>query len=105
MKWLAGGFCSYQPSYQASPCLLAEVQLSCQYSTDGVVKLNIMNVTFVTKELRVVLLGCDLGYFDNYLLFPPTPSWQTQVTPFSCLECNCEVFESLRTESFVAVNA
>jgi hypothetical protein len=76
-----------------------------QYSTDGVVKLNIMNVTFVTKELRVVLLGCDLGYFDNYLLFPPTPSWQTQVTPFSCLECNCEVFESLRTESFVAVNA
>jgi len=76
-----------------------------QYTTDGEVKLNIMNVTFVTTELHVVLLGCDFGYFDNYLLFPPTPTWQTQITPFKCLECNCEAFESLRTESFVAVNA
>ena len=76
-----------------------------QYSTDGTVKLNIMNVTYITTELHVVLLGCDFGYFDNYLLFPPKPSWQTQITPFNCLECKCDSFESVRTESFVAVNS
>ena len=78
---------------------LSDVRI--QYTTDGEVRISVLNITFVTTELRVVLLGCDVGYFDNYLLFPPTPSWKTEVTPFDCRECRCSAFEQLRSETFV----
>lgn len=74
-----------------------------EYTTDGEVRLNVMNITFVTTELHVVLLGCDVGYYDNYLLSPPKPSWKTQVTPFQCIECECQAFESIREEVFIVV--
>ena len=73
-----------------------------EYTTNGEVKLNIMNITFHTTELHVTLLGCDYAYYDNYLIVPPMPTWKTQVTPFHCLECQCVDFESERIESFVS---
>ena len=69
-----------------------------QYTTDGEVTLNLLNITFVTTELHVTLLGCDVGYYDNYALSPPTQSWMTEVTPFDCRECVCDRFESVRAE-------
>ena len=71
-----------------------------QYTTDGEVTLSLLNITFVTTELHVTLLGCDFGYFDNYALYPPVQSWVTEVTPFDCRECSCSAFDSVRTEPF-----
>jgi hypothetical protein len=71
-----------------------------EYTTNGEVKLNIMNITFHTTELHVTLLGCDYGYYDYYRLVPPTPSWKIDVTPFHCLECQCSDFEQERVEHF-----
>lgn len=81
----------------------SSVEMTVQYTTNGDVKLNILNISFHTVQLHVKLLGCDYGYYDTYLLSPPTPSWRTQVTPFHCVECECEVFENERTEQFVAL--
>lgn len=81
---------------------LSDVRI--QYTTDGDVRLSVLNISFVTTELHVVLLGCDVGYFDNYLLFPPAPSWKTEVTPFDCRECRCDVFEQPRSEAFVPMD-
>ena len=78
------------------------VEMTVQYTTNGDVKLNILNISFHTVQLHVKLLGCDYGYYDTYLLFPPTLSWQTQVTPFHCVECECEAFENERAELFFA---
>ena len=80
----------------------ASVDMSIQYTTNGEAKLSIMNITFQTVSLHVKLLGCDYGYYDLYVLFPPTPSWQTEVTPFNCVECECEDFEHERAEQFVS---
>jgi hypothetical protein len=71
-----------------------------QYTTDGEVTLSMLNITFVTTEMRVVVLGCDVGYFDNYALAPQKPSARSKVTPFDCRECRCDTFESTRTEEF-----
>jgi hypothetical protein len=80
----------------------ASTEMSIQYATNGEVKLNILNITFHTVALHVKLLGCDYGYYDLYVLFPPPPSWKTEVTPFNCVECECEDFEYERAEQFVA---
>lgn len=79
------------------------VDVIIEYTTNGEVKLNIMNITFHTTELHVMLLGCDHAYYDYYRLVPPTPSWKTEVTPFHCLECQCTDFEAERTEAFYAL--
>jgi len=79
----------------------ASVEFSIEYTTNGDVKLNILNITFHTVQLHVKLLGCDYGYYDTYLLFPPVASWKTEVTPFNCVECECEDFEYDRVEQFV----
>lgn len=77
-----------------------------QYDTNGQVILNQANVSIKTLEIHVTLLGCDYGYYDYYLLYPPkvkTP--QMEITPFECLECVCDwnnVPE--RTEQFIASN-
>jgi hypothetical protein len=76
------------------------VDIIIEYTTNGEVKLNIMNITFRTTELHVMLLGCDYAYYDYYLLVPPTPSWKTEVTPFNCRECACSDFETERIENF-----
>jgi hypothetical protein len=76
------------------------VDFAVEYTTNGEVKLSILNITYHTTELHVTLLGCDFGYYDYYLLFPPLPSWKTEVTPFNCLECQCVEFESERSETF-----
>ena len=80
----------------------ASTEISIQYATNGEAKLKILNISFETVSLHVKLLGCDYGYYDLYALFPPEPSWQTKVTPFNCVECKCEDFESERMEPFVA---
>ena len=80
----------------------SSIDMSIQYMTNGEAKLNILNITFHTVSLNVKLLGCDFGYYDLYLLFPPTPSWTKEVTPFNCVECECEDFEHERAEQFVA---
>ena len=79
------------------------VDIVVEYATNGDVKLNLLNITFHTTELHVTLLGCDYGYYDQYLLIPPTPSWKTEVTPFHCLECQCSNFEAERAERFYAL--
>jgi len=78
------------------------VPMLVQYTTDGDVKLNIFNVSFHTVQLHVTLLGCDYGYYDQYLITPPAvASWKTSVTPFHCVECQCENFEFDRVEPFI----
>jgi hypothetical protein len=74
-----------------------------EYTTNGEVKLNILNITFRTTELHVTLLGCDHGYYDYFLLYPPPPSRKSDITPFNCRECQCQTFESERAESFYIV--
>ena len=90
------------------PVLIALVSLKAEntlmvieYTTDGDVTLNIMNITFHTTELHVTLLGCDVGYYDQYRIRPPAPSIDTHLNPFHCMECRCETFESVRSEAFV----
>jgi len=81
-------------------------RVSIQYTTDGEVTLSVMNITFVTTELHVVLLGCDVGNYDHHALYPPEASWKTEVTPFDCRECVCEdngTAESIRAEPFIVV--
>ena len=68
-----------------------------QYTTDGEPILSILNITFVTTEMRVVVVGCDVGYFDNHAIHPTE---KPKHTPFDCMECSCESFESVRTEQF-----
>ena len=68
---------------------LGELNMIIEYSTDGDVALNIMNITFHTVELEVTLLGCDYGYYPT----AGSPNYQ-------CLECACEAFDSQRTEAF-----
>ena len=81
------------------------LQMSIEYTTDGDVTFNIMNISFHTVQLHVTLLGCDYGYYDQYLITPPaSPSWKTSVTPFHCVECACEDFEFDRVEPFIATS-
>jgi hypothetical protein len=62
-----------------------------QYDTTGKVILNPANITIRTLELHVTLLGCDYGYYDYYLLFPPiNKTKKIETTPFECLECTCD---------------
>ena len=76
-------------------------EFTAEYTTNGEVKLNIMNLTFHTTELDVTLLGCDYGFYDIYAIAPPkAQTWKTQVTPFHCLECKCETFDQIRSETF-----
>ena len=85
----------------ASPPIIP-IQMSIQYTTDGEVTLNIMNIPFQTVQLHVTLLGCDYGYYDEYLITPPRlPS---SITPFHCVECTCENFEFDRVEPFIATS-
>ena len=72
-----------------------------QYTTDGDPILSIMNITFVTTEMRVMVIGCDVGYFDNHAIHPTEKPLHT---PFDCRECQCESFESMRTEQFTVVS-
>ena len=76
-------------------------EFTAEYTTNGEVKLNIMNLTFHTTELYVTLLGCDNGYYDSYAMSPPkAQTWKTQITPFHCLECQCANFDRIRSETF-----
>jgi hypothetical protein len=77
-----------------------DLNMAIEYTTDGVVYLDIMNMTFHTTYIHVTLLGCDDGYYDYYALFPPAKSWKTEVTPYHCLECACARFEPARAEDF-----
>ena len=77
-----------------------DLYMAIEYTTNGVVHLDIMNMTFHTTQLHVTLLGCDDGYYDYYKLFPPQPSWKTEITPYLCLECACVDFEAGRAEDF-----
>ena len=88
-----------QPSYPET--------LFVEYTTDGDVKLTLLNLTtWRTTQLHVTLLGCDFGYYDQYLISPPlVTTWQTKVTPFHCIECDCQNFEFPRSEPFVVVEA
>lgn len=77
------------------------IHMIMEYSTDGTVLLNHANFTIRTVSMNVTLLGCDSGYYDHYLLYPPavrTP--RMLVTPFDCRECICSDFERERAEPF-----
>ena len=76
-----------------------------EYNTDGTVVLNNANFTIHTVSINVTLLGCDDGYYDNYLLFPPSASVKTKITPFECKACVCTDFEAQRTEEFVVASS
>jgi hypothetical protein len=79
----------------------ATIQMIMKYDTDGPVELNQVNFTVHTLSINVTLLGCDYGYYDHYLLYPPTQSSKTQITPFECRACVCTDFSSERVEEFV----
>jgi hypothetical protein len=80
----------------------AAVYMIMEYNTDGTVVLNHANFTVHTVSINVTLLGCDYGYYDHYLLYPPpTASPKYQTTPFDCRPCTCTEFESMRVEEFV----
>ena len=119
-RWVATGTkCQYfQWPRMSNPamCLLINLifmfmfQQSCtstlymimEYNTDGTVILNNANFTLHTVSMNVTLLGCDYGYYDHYMLFPPlVSSPRTKITPFDCRPCTCTAFESVRSEEFV----
>ena len=75
------------------------VYMIMEYSTDGTVILNNANFTIHTVSMNVTLLGCDYGYYDNYLLVP-SRSPRAQITPFDCRQCVCTEFNSVRAEEF-----
>jgi hypothetical protein len=79
----------------------ATLYMVMEYGTDGTVILNRANITLHTLSINVTLLGCDFGYYDHYLLFPPTPSAKTRITPFDCRACTCTNFSSERAEDFI----
>ena len=79
----------------------ATLYMIMEYGTDGVVILNQANITTHTVSMTVTLLGCDYGYYDYYLLYPPIQSLKTKITPFDCRECVCTDFGSDRVEEFV----
>ncbi len=66
-----------------------DYRLAIEYTTDGEVRLDILNISFRTVDLQVTLLGCDYGYFA----VPAGPS-------FGCAECECTAFEAARSEAF-----
>lgn len=66
-----------------------DFRLAIEYTTDGDVRLDILNISFHTVDLRVTLLGCDYGYF-------PDPG----SIALRCLECQCADLESARAEPF-----
>ena len=81
------------------------VYMIMEYNTDGTVILNNANFTLHTLSINVTLLGCDYGYYDNYLILPPpTPSPKTLITPFDCLPCTCTEFDSVRVEDFIVIS-
>ncbi len=84
----------------------AAVYMIMEYNTDGTVVLNTANFTIHTLSINVTLLGCDFGYYDHYLLFPPPQSSSSKplVTPFDCRPCVCTDFETLRVEEFVSTD-
>ena len=87
------------------PTSRATLYMIMEYNTDGTVALNTANFTIHTQSMEVTLLGCDYGYYDYYLLYPPlVPSPKTQVTPFDCRPCACSEFDSLRIEEYVIVS-
>lgn len=78
----------------------ATLYMIMEYGTDGSVLLNQANFTIHTLSINVTLLGCDYGYYDHYLLYPPIQTTKTQITPFDCRACVCTEFNSDRAESF-----
>lgn len=84
----------------ASPAAQGTLYMIMEYGTDGSVLLNQANITLHTLSINVTLLGCDYGYYDYYLIRPPTPSAKTQITPFDCRACTCTDFNSERVEDF-----
>ena len=84
-----------------APAAGATLYMVMQYGTDGAVVLNQANFTIRTLSINVTLLGCDYGYYDHYLLYPPVQSVKTQITPFDCRACMCTDFSSERVEDFV----
>jgi hypothetical protein len=81
----------------------ASIHMIMKYGTDGAVELNQVNFTLHTLSINVTLLGCDYGYYDHYLLYPPIQSSKTQITPFDCRACVCTDFSSERVEEFIVV--
>jgi hypothetical protein len=96
MQWIGWGLLFLLHTAQGTDT----AEIIIEYTTNGEVKLSIMNITFHTTELHVTLLGCDYAYYDHYVLVPPTPSWKTEMTPFHCLECQCSDFDTERVEAF-----
>ena len=82
------------------PAAQGTLYMIMEYGTDGSVLLNQANITMHTLSINVTLLGCDFGYYDYYLIHPPTPSAKTRVTPFDCRACACADFNSERVEDF-----
>jgi hypothetical protein len=99
MQWVGWWLLLLLPTAQSTDT----AEIIVEYTTNGDVKLNIMNITFHTTELHVILLGCDYAYYDYYFLVPPAPSWKTETTPFHCLECQCSNFDTERFEPFHAL--
>jgi hypothetical protein len=68
-----------------------ELFMIVQYDTTGKVILNPANITIRTLELHVTVIGCDYGYYDYYLLYPPpNMTNHIELTPFECRECTCD---------------
>jgi hypothetical protein len=88
----------------ASPAAIhSTLYMVMEYRTDGTVSLNQANFSIHTLSINVTLLGCDYGYYDHYLLYPPVQSTKTQITPFDCRACMCTDFSPERVEEFVVV--
>jgi hypothetical protein len=87
---------------QAPSSVDATLYMIMEYNTDGTVLHNQANFSVHTLSMNVTLLGCDYGYYDYYLIKPPSaPSAKTKITPFDCRACECIEFESVRMEDFV----
>jgi hypothetical protein len=88
-----------------APPVSTTLYMVMEYGTDGTVVLNQANFTIRTLSINVTLLGCDYGYYDHYLLYPPVRSAKTQITPFDCRACVCTDFSAERVEEFIIAAA
>ena len=68
---------------------LGDVFMIVEYDTNGTALPLMVNVSFHTVELHVIVLGCDQGYYAETM------------QPLVCKECMCNDFTNGRVEAFV----
>lgn len=88
----------------AEATIMYTEHMAVQYTTDGFVNLELLNfTTWYTTEIHIQVVGCDYGYYNIWLIYPPAEKTvEYELNPFHCVECQCENFDSVRMETFIS---